>query len=123
MSDVVLYAVNAAGAKELDLPYEPSSLYDLPEDLALGVYTSLRTFDHYKFLRLSDHLLRLEQSMALLGWRYTLDEETLRPALHQVCVAYPHPEARVRIDVLARPAAQLGSDSRVLLTLAPFESP
>ena len=123
MTDVVLYAVTTAGAKELELSYEPSSLYDLPESLALGVYTALRTFDHYKFLQLSDHLRRLEQSMALLNWRYVLDEGAVRRALHQVCVAYGHPEARVRIDVLARPASELGSDSRVLLTLAPFEPP
>lgn len=120
MSDVQIYAVTERGAQELALSYEPASLYDLPETLALGVYTALRTFDHYKFLQLSDHLRRLEQSMRLLTWRYELDERAIRRALHQVCVSYHHRDARVRIDVLAQPATQLGVDSRVLLTLAPF---
>lgn len=120
MSDVNLYAVTSSGAKELALSTKPASLYDLPETLTLGVYTALRTFDHYKFLQLSDHLRRLEQSMALLAWRYELDEAAIRRALHQVCVAYDHPDARVRIDVLAQAATPLGVDSRVLLTLAPF---
>lgn len=120
MADVRLYAVTAEGAQELHLAPPPANLYDLPPGLALGVYTAFRTFDHYKFLQLSDHLHRLSHSMALLSWRYELDEAALRQALHQVCVGYDHPDARVRIDVLAQAATVLGSESRVLLTLAPF---
>ena len=123
MPKVVVYGVTVTGAQQLDLPFTPTSLYDLPEDLPLGVYTTFRTFDHYKFLHLSDHFRRLEQSMALLNWRYALDEAALRRALHQVCVGYAHPDARVRIDVLARAAAELAGDSRLLLALAPFDPP
>lgn len=123
MADVALYAVTDAGANKLDLPNRLPSLYDLPEELPLGVYTALRTFDHYKFLRLADHLRRLEQSMAVLNWRWELDERAIRRALHQVCVAYEHPDARVRIDVLAHAPSPPYGDSRVLLALAPFEPP
>ena len=123
MPKVVVYAVTVTGAQQLELPVTPASLHDLPEDLPLGVYTTFRTFDHYNFLHLSDHFRRLEQSMALLNWRYVLDEAAVRRALHQVCVGYAHPDARVRIDVLARPATQLAGDSRLLLALAPFDPP
>jgi branched-subunit amino acid aminotransferase/4-amino-4-deoxychorismate lyase len=61
--------------------------------------------------------------MTLQNWQYDLDEGALRRALHQICTAYEHPDARVRIDVLPHPAPQLNSDSRLLLTLAPFEPP
>lgn len=123
MADVVLYVVTSAGAREVTLSSAPASLHDLPQWLPLGVYTSLRTFEQHKFLHLSGHLRRLARSMALLNWRYDLDEAAVRRALHQVCTAYDYPEARVRIDVLARPAPQLGCDSRLLLTLAPLEPP
>lgn len=121
MADVQLYSVTDAGAKKLDPPEPLSSLYDLPEAFSLGVYTAMRTYDHYKFLRLSDHLRRLKQSMSVLNWRYKLDERAVRRALHQVCMAYEHPDARVRIDVLEEaPGAPYGH-SRVMVTLAPFE--
>lgn len=123
MSDVLLYFVTGEGARRVALPYTPDSLHDLPPWLPLGVYTSFRTFEHNKFLRLSAHLQRLEQSMTLQDWHYALDESALRRALHQVCTAYEHPDARVRIDVLPHPAPQLNSASRLLLTLAPFEPP
>ncbi len=120
MADVVIYAVSGRGADELALAQPPATLYDLPRELELGVYTVLRTYDHYKFLHLSDHLRRLQQSMALLSWPYELDEAAVRRALHQVVVGYAHPDARVRIDVLAQAATALDSSSRVVLTLAPF---
>jgi branched-subunit amino acid aminotransferase/4-amino-4-deoxychorismate lyase len=115
--------VTGDGSRRVALPYTPDSLHDLPPWLPLGVYTSLRTFEHNKFLRLSGHLQRLEQSMALQDWHYILDVGALRRALQQVCTVYEHPDARVRIDVLPHPAPQLDSDSRLLLTLAPFEPP
>ncbi|MFW6096434.1 MAG: aminotransferase class IV [Chloroflexota bacterium] len=123
MADVPLYSVTETGAKELDPPEPLASLYDLPDALSLGVYTAMRTYDHYKFLRLSDHLRRLEESMAVLNWRYELDERAIRRALHQVCMAYEHPDARVRIDVLAQTPGPRYGNSRVLVALAPFEPP
>lgn len=123
MADVPLYSVTETGAKELDPPEPLASLYDLPGALSLGVYTAMRTYDHYKFLRLSDHLRRLEESMSVLNWRYELDERAIRRALHQVCMAYEHPDARVRIDVLAQTPDPPYGNSRVLVALAPFEPP
>jgi branched-subunit amino acid aminotransferase/4-amino-4-deoxychorismate lyase len=98
----------------------PEGIHDLPENLPFGVYTSFRTFEHNKFLGLDDHLQRLRQSAALLGLKYDLDTARLRQMLHEVCSAYPLPDARVRIDVLSEPAPALPDACRELITLAPF---
>jgi branched-chain amino acid aminotransferase len=122
MSTVQLFAATPAGPQPLAIPTGATSVHDLFDgcDLALGAYTTFCTFEHNKFLRLSDHLDRLEASIALLGNDCQLDRPTLRLALHQVCTAFPGPEARVRLDLLAEPALSLGSNSRLLIALAPF---
>lgn len=122
MAYTELYAVTATGdAEPLSLPEGGESVHDLFDSLPLGVYSALRTFEHNKFLGLVDHLERTERSMALLGWDYRLDRVALCQALDKVCTAYPLPDSRVRFDVLAAPAAQLGTDSRVLIGLSPFQ--
>ena len=120
MSDFQLFAVTPSAPQPLIWPAGAASVHEVFDNLALGVYSALRTFDHHKFLHLDDHLDRTEQSMRLLGWQYRLDRAAFCQALHQVCTAYPLPDARVRFDVLAAPATSLGSDSRVLIGLAPF---
>jgi branched-chain amino acid aminotransferase len=120
MSDVQLWAVTAAGVQSLAVPAGAQTVHDVVDSLALGVYSALRTFEHNKFLWLDAHLERTEQSVALLGWPYKLDRPALKRALHEVCTAYPLPDSRLRFDVLAEPAWQLGTDSRVLIILSPF---
>ena len=120
MRELQLFAVTEAGVRPLPLLEKASSFEELYDGLALGVYSALRTYDHNKFLCLAAHLARTERSMALLGWDFRLDRRRLRQALHQVCTAFPWPEARVRFDVLAEPAYRLGTDSRVLIALMPF---
>lgn len=120
---VQLFAVTTTGPQPLAVSANAINFDDLYSGLALGVYSALRTFEHEKFLCLAEHINRTKQSMALLGWDYQLDEALLRQALHQVCVAYPGAEMRVRFDVLAEPATSLGSDSRVLIALMPFSPP
>ena len=123
MSELQLFAITAAGPRRLPLPPGATGFNDLYAGLPLGVYSALRTFAHNKFLYLEEHIARTRRSMALLGWDYVLDEERLRRALHEVCSAYPGADARVRFDVLAAPAVQLGSDSRELIGLTPFTPP
>lgn len=122
MNHVQLHAIGPDGPWRLALP--PSALtniHALFDDLPVGVYTSLRTYRHNQFFHLSDHLDRLEQSMALLGWDYDLDRSRLRKALQQVCDAYPEPDARVRIDILAEPIFLSGHKCRELIGLFPFK--
>lgn len=120
MQNFQLFAVTAAGPQPLGIADGATELADLVHGLALGVYSSFRTFDHHQFLYLEDHLTRTSHSMQLLGWTYPLDELLLRQALQTVCSAAPWAESRVRIDVLAEPAHTLGTDSRVLIGLTPF---
>lgn len=121
MNHVQLFAICPDGPVALSPNGPLRSIYDLPDTLPYGVYTAFRTFEHNKFLGLADHLDRLDQSIALLGWSYRPDRPAIRQALHEVCTAYPRPNARVRVDVLAAAAEELGTESRELITLSPFQ--
>lgn len=118
---VQLFAV--VGSKPEPLPIAPgaATYHDLLDDADLGVYSALRTFRHDRFLLLDDHFDRTDRSMQLLGWDFRLDRRALRRALHEIVVAYPLPDARVRFDVLAKPAEELGTDSRVVVGLSPYK--
>jgi branched-subunit amino acid aminotransferase/4-amino-4-deoxychorismate lyase len=115
-----LFAVQPEGPQPLPWPVGAASVHEVFDDLPLGVYSALRTFEHNKFLWLDHHLDRTEQSMRLLGWEYRLDRVALCRSLHETCSAYPGEDARVRFDVLAGPATALGTESRVLIALTPF---
>jgi branched-chain amino acid aminotransferase len=127
VDQIQLFAILPDNVNPLPLPAGVTGFDDLYAQLpgaALGVYSVLRTFDGNKFLDLAGHIARLRQSMAGLGWDESLlDEAALRRALHEVCTAYPEPEARVRFDFLAGPALSLGTDSRLLLAIMPFTPP
>lgn len=120
MAENQLFAVTEAGLERLAIPAGVHNLNELYAELDLGVYSALRTFEHDKFLALGEHLARTARSMRVLGWAYVLDEERLRRALDEAVRAYPAAEARVRFDVLARPATALGTESRELIALTPF---
>lgn len=121
MKSVQLFAVTDSGPLSLPVPGQADHVNNLYDHLPVGVYTALCTFEHNKFLHLEGHLDRLDQSMDLLGWDYTLNRVTLRRCLHRVCTNYPMYNARVRLDVLAEVAAILNANSRVLIGLSPFE--
>ncbi|MEM7128162.1 MAG: aminotransferase class IV [Chloroflexota bacterium] len=123
MNHLQLFALEDSGPVALPLPGEATSFDNLYDGLSLGVYSSLRTFDHNKFLYLEWHLARTRKSMKLLGWDFEWDELALRDGLHTVCSAYPGDEMRVRFDVLAAPAKPLGTESSVLIGLSPFTPP
>lgn len=119
-SPVQLFAIEAGGLRPLPVATAVTSFNGLYDDLALGVYSALRTFEHNKFLYLEQHIARTNRSAQLLDWDYALDERRLRQALHEACTAYSLPDARVRFDILAKPALHLGSHSRELIGLMPF---
>ena len=120
MTENQLFAITGQGLVPLAIPPGVANLNELYATLDLGVYSALRTFEHNKFLDLDEHLARTVRSMRLLGWQYQLDEDRLRRALDTAVSAYPGADARVRFDILARPAADLGTDSHELLVLTPF---
>ena len=117
-----LFAVKPTGPVAWPLPPKATSIHELFDSLPIGVYTAFSSFNHNQFLRLQDHLDRLENSIAWMGWDYKLDRLTLRQALHQVCSAYPLPDCRIRIDVLAAPVSYSGVESRLVIALSPFQA-
>ena len=122
VAEVQLFAVVGSEPQPLPVPSGARTFHDLLDDVELGVYSALRTFHHDRFLWLEQHFDRTDLSMQLLGWDFRLDRKALRLALHRVATAYPLPDARVRFDVLAKPAARLGATSRVVVALSPFKS-
>jgi branched-chain amino acid aminotransferase len=113
-----LFVVEENNVRPLPISQNVTGFDDLYHGFKLGVYSVLRTFEHNKFLGLDFHVERTRRSMDILKWSYELDEIRLRQALHQVCTAYPLPDARVRFDVLARRPPN--TNSRVLIGLMPF---
>ena len=120
MSQFQLYAITPTGPQALPVPEDTTDFTDLYQGLALGVYSIVRTFDHNRFFQLGHHLARTVNSLEMLGWSYSLNEQRLRCAIHDLCTAFPASEVRVRIDVLAEPATALGVESRELIALMPF---
>jgi branched-chain amino acid aminotransferase len=123
MSRFQFFAVEDTGPRLLPVPPNASGFADLYQGLPLGVYTALRTFHHNQFLYLDHHLDRTQRSMALLGWDYHLDRQRLQQALHSIVTQSEWPEMRVRIDVLAAAADQLGTASRELIAIQAFTPP
>jgi len=122
MSDAVqLFAVTPNGAVALPVPPQATGIHDILDDMPLGVYEGLRTFDHVRFIGLEEHLDRAQRSMDAMGWTEELDRHSLRQCLHQVVSDYPHPDARVRFDVLAAVPPDLEHPARVVIALSPFE--
>lgn len=123
MTEFQLFALTESGCQPLPVPAGATSFDDLYEGLALGVYSVLRTFDHNKFLKLDEHLKRTEKSILLIGWEEKLARSRLCEGIHQICTASPLPEMRVRYDILAEPAWNLGTDSRLLVAVMPLKAP
>ncbi len=119
-SSCLLFDVTPTGARPLPTPPAARDANEVFDGLSLGIYEGLRTFDHVRLYGLEEHLDRAQRSMDLLGWDEPLDRIGLRRALHEALVASPWADARVRFDVLAEPAARLGSASRMLIALSPL---
>lgn len=117
---VQLHAVQPGGPAPLPVPDGVSDVNEAFDAVSLGVYEGLRTFDHVRFLGLEEHMDRAQRGIVRLEWDFELDRDALKRALHEVVSAYPLPDARVRFDVLSAPATELGTSSRTLIALSPF---
>lgn len=87
---------------EPDTPLEkmtisPVSLDMGTKELPQGGYTTFRTFEHYKVLRLGEHFERLEQTARLAGKPLSLDRPRILTALRQAMAAFLSEEIRVRV--------------------------
>ncbi|NMB54422.1 MAG: hypothetical protein GYA15_06935 [Leptolinea sp.] len=67
------------------------------QHLSGGVYTTLRTFEHERALRLEDHFDRLEHSAELQGKHVVIPRYSLRSGLCEVLDYFPESDVRLRI--------------------------
>jgi branched-chain amino acid aminotransferase len=87
---------NQATVLRLDPP--PASLNDACMRLPGGAYTTLRTYETCKVLRLEDHFQRLETSARLSGTEIHLHRDILRRALRQLVDQEPlSKDYRIRV--------------------------
>lgn len=96
-------AVWKLSTQSSDLPAKLSiaapTLDDTARQLPGGAYTTFRTFQRYRVLRLNEHFLRLEETARLAGHNVSLDRERIRTALRHTIAAFPAGETRVRVTL------------------------
>jgi len=112
---LLCYRVTSAGLEELNAP--AGSLDDVSGWLPRGVYTTFRTFEGGRVLRLNEHLDRLDESARLLGQGPPPDHQALRRATGTALRRSGWPLARVRLTVASDPPGA------TYVTLTPFAEP
>jgi len=114
------FRVHRNGVERLDWVAE--DLDQASQRLPQGTYTTLRTFQGRKFLRLDAHLDRLERSATLLGFPIRLDRPQLRHALARALDHCGFSESRLRITV-ALEDETAHPKPEVYITVEPFQPP
>ena len=79
------------------LPIPIGGLDALTRLLPAGGYTTFRTYEHSKALRLSAHFTRLEETARLMGQPLALDRLRLRSTLRKLLENLPGEDLRIRI--------------------------
>lgn len=85
------------GERAITLVGEHASLREASGYLPNGAYTTFRTYDGNRVLRLRQHVQRLEESVALLGNPSKLDEAAARQAVAHALRVTGYPESRFRL--------------------------
>lgn len=85
-----------ASLRPLELSASLDTFNQVSQNLPGGAYTTLRTYEGDRFLRLEAHFHRLERTAQLIGMPVSLNRVALREALHQVVVHFP-PGGEVRL--------------------------
>lgn len=114
------YSVEEDGPVPLRLPPSVRDWSGVYDALRLGVYSRLRSYPGARFFGLAEHLARTELSRRLLGIPHALDEMAVRRAIQEVTEAYPEESTLVRFDLLSSPAEAFGSESLLIVSVAPF---
>ncbi len=83
---------------KIEIPVGWDTLDAVTTHLPGGAYTTFRTYDHNKVIRLDDHLGRLEETARLAHKPVTLERLRLREALRNVIDEYPGKmDLRIRV--------------------------
>jgi branched-subunit amino acid aminotransferase/4-amino-4-deoxychorismate lyase len=113
------YAVTANGLARLPVPPSSTGVHDVFDDMPLGIYSGLRSFEGNRFLHLDDHFARCERNLEALGWDVRLDRDIMRRALAEATNAFEG-DVRLRFDVLEHAIEVSTASAIVLLAVAPF---
>lgn len=94
-------------AEKIELQPAPTSLDDATGRLPGGGYTTFRTFDRFRVLRLESHYNRLEETARLVGKSMRLDRVKVGQTLYRALSLYPAKDMRVRVilDLEEQPGA------------------
>jgi len=90
-------ATYEAAAEGLRLLGRHPSLAASSADLPQGAYSTLRTYGGRGVVRIDQHRLRLEESLALQGRPAAIDPAELRRVVRWALEAAAHPESRLRL--------------------------
>jgi branched-chain amino acid aminotransferase len=81
----------------LEFKGEAVNLDEASQSLSEGVYTTFRTYEHDKVLRLEDHFERIEKSGTLQGRQMVLPRYVLRGGLREIIGLFPQLDVKIRI--------------------------
>ncbi len=123
METLKFIALDAAGNLHKWIPpHSTTHLESAYHSLPLSVYSVIRTFEHNQFLHLDDHIARMQKSIQVLTWNFTINWSRLCQTLHIICTQSEWPEARVRIDVFNSPFPVNDAETRILIGLSQLKS-
>ncbi|HBG73958.1 MAG: hypothetical protein A2X25_02545 [Chloroflexi bacterium GWB2_49_20] len=89
----------ASKIEEIIYKKRSSTLDEISSQLPNGIYTTFRTFDHYKFFLLESHFHRLEESANLINKPIKLNYLLIRDALREVVKISLEQELRIRLTI------------------------
>src|SRR5262245_6142674 len=90
---VTFEAIGPGIERAFEAPTMAATTGRLPQ----GAYTTLRTHDRTRVVRLREHVHRLTNSIAGPGESASLDEAAVRSAIAQALRATAHAETRLRL--------------------------
>ena len=76
-----------------------ATLDDLSRHLPEGAYSTLRTYDHSRVIRIDEHIARLVDSAARSNHPVELKPGHLKAVLSSILSSNPFPDARIRITL------------------------
>lgn len=99
-NDIAIWKIDSTSefvAEKIELQPVPNSLDDATGRLPGGGYTTFRTFDRFRVLRLESHYHRLEETARLVGKSMQLDRNRIGQILRRALSSYPADDMRVRV--------------------------
>lgn len=115
LAGVRTFRLDRQGLCEMNVPGE--TLDQVSLHLPAGTYTTFRTYQGNRFLRLNCHLARLENSNQLLGHPIPVAQEPIRHALAEILRLTGFAESRFRVTVSLTSNGEPGD---VYLCVEPF---